>query len=68
MAFEYVVQNGLCLNQSYPYNATDGQCRNQTCTKKVHIDKYYDVPHNNEKQLDKSPNWVPPALGSFSFP
>lgn len=34
MAFEYVVQNGLCLNQSYPYNATDGQCQNQTCTKK----------------------------------
>lgn len=54
MAFEYVVQNGLCLNQSYPYNATDGQCQNQTCTKKVHIDKYYDVPHNNEKQLERA--------------
>ena len=53
-AFEYVIQNGLCLNQSYPYNATDGQCQNKTCTKKVHIDKYYDVPHNNEKQLEKA--------------
>ena len=39
-AFEYIVQNGLCLNVSYPYNASDGQCQNQTCTKKVHIDKY----------------------------
>ena len=48
MAFEYVVQNGLCLNQSYPYSAADGQCQNQTCTKKVNIDKYYDVPQNNE--------------------
>ena len=54
MAFEYVVQNGLCLNQSYPYNAMEGQCQNQTCTKKVHIDKYYDVPHNNEKQLERA--------------
>jgi C1A family cysteine protease len=53
-AFEYVIQNGLCLNQSYPYNATNGLCQNQTCTKKVHIDKYYDVPHNNEKQLERA--------------
>ena len=53
-AFEYVIQNGLCLNVSYPYNASDGQCQNQTCTKKVHIDKYYDVPQNNENQLEKA--------------
>ena len=52
--FQYVVQNGLCLNQSYPYNATDGFCKNQTCTKKVFIDKYYTVMPNNEKQLEKA--------------
>jgi len=52
-AFEYIVQNGLCLNTSYPYNATDGQCQNQTCVKKVHIDKYYDVPQNSETQLER---------------
>ena len=53
-AFEYIIQNGLCLNVSYPYNGSDGQCQNQTCTKKVHIDTYYDVPPNNEKQLEKA--------------
>ena len=53
-AFEYIIQNGLCLNVSYPYNGSDGQCQNQTCTKKVHIDTYYDVPHNNEEQLEKA--------------
>ena len=52
--FQYVVQNGLCLNQSYPYNATVGFCKNQTCTKKVFIDKYHAVMPNNEKQLEKA--------------
>ena len=61
-AFQYVVQNGLCLNISYPYNATDGQCQNQTCTKQVYIDKYYDVPHNNERQLEKAVSRQPVSV------
>ena len=61
-AFQYVIQNGLCLNQSYPYTANDGQCQNQTCTKKVHIDKYYDVPPNNEKQLEKAVSRQPVSV------
>ena len=53
-AFKYIIQNGLCSNVSYPYNGTDGQCQNQTCNKRIHIDTYYDVPPNNEKQLEKA--------------
>ena len=53
-AFQYIIQNGICSNVSYPYNATDGQCHNQTCTKKVHIDTYHDVPKDNENQLEKA--------------
>ena len=53
-AFKYIIQNGLCSNGSYPYNGVGDQCKNQTCTKMVHIDKYYDVPPNNEKQLEKA--------------
>jgi len=53
-AFQYIIQNGICSNVSYPYNGSDGQCQNQTCTKQVHIDTYYDVAHNNEKQLEKA--------------
>jgi len=53
-AFKYVIQNGLCLNVSYPYTASEGQCQNQTCTKQVHIDKYYDVPQNSEVQLERA--------------
>jgi len=53
-AFQYVIQNGLCLNMSYPYRAIDGICQNQTCTKRVHIDKYHSVITNNEKQLEKA--------------
>jgi len=53
-AFEYVIQHGICSNVSYPYNGVDNQCKNQSCTKRVHIDTYYDVPPNNEKQLEKA--------------
>ena len=53
-AFEYIIQNGLCSNVSYPYNGTDEQCQNQTCTKLVHINKYHSVPPNNEEQLEKA--------------
>ena len=53
-AFMYVVQNGLCLNSSYPYSALDGQCNNQTCVKKVHVDTFYDVPKNDETQVERA--------------
>tara|TARA_Y100000590_G_scaffold442146_1_gene569858 strand:+ start:708 stop:1601 length:894 start_codon:yes stop_codon:yes gene_type:complete len=62
LAFQYVQQNGLCSNISYPYNATDGMCMNQTCTKKVTIDKYHSVVPNNEKQLEKAVSKQPVSV------
>ena len=60
--FKYVIQNGLCLNKSYPYNASDNVCQNQTCVKHVHIDTYFDVPHNNEIQLKKAVTQQPVSV------
>lgn len=62
MGFEYVIENGLCLNQSYPYNGTEGICQNQTCTKKVHIDKYHSVAKDNIKQLEKAVSKQPISI------
>ena len=53
-AFQYVIDNGLCSNKSYPYTANNGQCQNQTCSKKVHIDNYFSVPQNSERQLERA--------------
>ena len=61
-AFEYIIQNGLCSDISYPYNGTDGQCQNQTCTKLVHINKYHSVPQNNEEQLEKAVSRQPVSV------
>lgn len=49
--FQYVIDNGLCLNESYPYTATDQDCQNTTCTHVVKLSKYTDVEANNETVL-----------------
>ena len=53
-AFQYVIDNGLCLNQSYPYTATDGICQNTTCQKVVHIKNFSDIVKNDEHALAKA--------------
>jgi C1A family cysteine protease len=45
-AFQYIIDNGLCTNSSYPYQANSGQCMNTTCHKVVHIKKYHDIKPN----------------------
>jgi C1A family cysteine protease len=50
--FEFVIKNkGLCTEKSYPYTASDGQCRESTCASTVTITAYKDVPQNDETQL-----------------
>ena len=53
-AFNYVIDNGICTNKSYPYTAQDmGQC-NQSCNKVVSISNYTNVLQNNEHTLEKA--------------
>lgn len=50
--FEFVIKNkGLCTEKAYPYTASDGQCKESTCTSAVTISAYKDVPQNDETQL-----------------
>ena len=52
-AFQYVMDNGLCTNKSYPYTAQDSnQC--QQCDKVVTITNYTDVKQNDEHVLEKA--------------
>ena len=51
LAFQYIMNNGLCTNLSYPYIAKGQQCNNNTCQSLVSISNYSDVSPNNETLL-----------------
>lgn len=46
--FEYVINNGLCSEDSYPYKARDGICHKFLCKQVASIDDFRDVQPNNE--------------------
>ena len=48
-AFDYIIDNGLCTLQEYPYDAKNGICKK--CINKIHISGCSDVPYNNETAL-----------------
>ena len=52
--FQYVVDNGLCTNISYPYVAQDQMCSNITCDKVVKIHNFSLVEQNNENILKRA--------------
>tara|TARA_B100000686_G_C16769204_1_gene963903 strand:+ start:70 stop:1017 length:948 start_codon:yes stop_codon:yes gene_type:complete len=50
-AFKYVIDNGLCSENDYPYEAMEGQCMD--CKEIVNISDYKDVIQNNEEILKR---------------
>lgn len=60
-AFEYVIDNGLCDNNSYPYisNNINNACNNDTCNKVAYIKNFSDVNRNSEYDLKKALNKNP---------
>lgn len=50
-AFKYIINDGLCSNESYPYVGTDSMCSNTTCTKVVKMKGYKDVESKDEHKL-----------------
>jgi len=47
-AFKYIINNGgLCTEQAYPYQGTDGSCQSSSCTPAATISGYHDVPQQN---------------------
>jgi C1A family cysteine protease len=53
LAFQYVMDKGLCLNMSYPYTSKDGICQKNQCKSVVKISNYSDIEQNNEKILKR---------------
>ena len=53
IAFEYIINNGLCTNLSYPYNAVQGSCQNDQCEPVVKITNYTDINQNNETAVKR---------------
>lgn len=49
LAFEYIQQNGLCTDASYPYTASQGSC--QTCKPVAKLAGYTDIQSGNETAL-----------------
>ena len=52
--FEYVINNGLCSEDSYPYTGKQGICNSLTCKKIGQISDYSDVTPNDEKVLKRA--------------
>lgn len=53
-AFQYIIQNGLCTNLSYPYQAAQNECQNNTCEAVVKITNYSDITQNQEMILKRA--------------
>lgn len=49
-AFEYVIKNGICEEDNYPYIAKDGACASK-CNVTFPISAYVDVKEGDEKAL-----------------
>ena len=52
--FEYVIENGLCLNSSYPYVSEQNDCNKSNCSSVVTINNYTDIESNTENLLQSA--------------
>lgn len=59
-AFEYAIDNGMCLESAYPYTATGGDC--QKCDPVVHISSCVDVTKNNQINLKEAVSMGPVSI------
>ena len=60
--FNYIIENSLCSNLTYPYVAQNNICSNTTCDKVAKIKNYSDIESNNENKLKKAVNINPVSV------
>ena len=53
-AFEYVIDNGICSEDDYPYTASDDSCKSNSCQPVFKISGCKDVPSENELALKEA--------------
>jgi len=62
LAFQYIINNSLCTNISYPYTARDDVCQKDDCKSLIRISNYSDVTQNNEKALMRAISQQPISI------
>lgn len=69
--FQYIIDNGICLEKDYPYKGVDGTCKK--CSSVLKIDSFVDVTPNSEIALQQAVVGRPIAIAieadqtSFQF-
>lgn len=53
-AFQYIIGNGICSEDDYPYTGSDDTCDSSSCTSVISISNCYDVPSLNELALKEA--------------
>ena len=72
-AFKYIIDNGLCSEESYPYQGVQGICQSSDCNTVVRLKDYADIKPNDEKILKRAVAQQPVSvaiqanLSSFHF-
>jgi C1A family cysteine protease len=62
-AFEYLETHDFCTEDSYPYTARDGTCKEDSCSEHYPaVASYTDVVHNSNDELKKALNLGPVAV------
>ena len=59
-AFKYIIENGQCELSSYPYTATDGNCKK--CESVVKVSSCYDVVPNDQISLKSAVSQQPVSI------
>ena len=62
LAFQFIMNNGLCTNLSYPYEAERGLCQKRNCESVIQISNYSDVTQNNETALAQAVSKQPVSV------
>ena len=61
LGFQYIIENGLCTNLTYPYVASDQECQ-KDCSSVVNISKYGDLRQNDELNLQRGVEQQPVSV------
>ena len=60
-AFQYAIDNGMCVESDYPYTASSGSCQS-TCDPEVTIADCADVPPDNQLALKEAVSFGPVSI------
>ena len=63
-AFEYAIDNGMCLDSAVPYVAEDGSCSDEVkeCEKVATFSKCVDIPSEDELALEEAVHFTPVSV------